>query len=100
MNPKHTPGPWQWEPGYGGLYSLSTKAEVMTFIEYEGVWLTEGPSQKANAALIAAAPELLNMLQRFLDALDEADSALVFANWCLDFKPEARATVRKATDPA
>lgn len=60
---KHTPGPWEWQDGEEAL--VGPKHVVMletnyglTFAKYPG-----GEIEKANARLIAAAPDLLEALE-------------------------------------
>lgn len=58
----HTPGPWTWGEGYNGLYGAGEN--VLTFVDYEGMYLSwSSKSQDANARLIAAAPDLLEALK-------------------------------------
>ncbi len=76
---KHTPGPWQFLPEecdkpyirirgtvLGGRYKI---ANVIT-PSYEGVHEREAVQTRANARLIAAAPELLEALK------------MLVADWC------------------
>ena len=69
----HTPGPWKMLPEecdkpyirirgdrLGGRYKV---ANVITPV-YKGVGSREAEETRANASLIAAAPELLDVLQR------------------------------------
>lgn len=70
MSANHTPGPWM-VTGLGGPWerSLKIRANKWGCVAQVGVdpgmphW--DGP-QRANAALIAAAPELLTLLQNFV----------------------------------
>jgi hypothetical protein len=55
MNTKHTPAPWVTIEGGRG-YTITTQ-------ESRGISIKE-----ANARLIAAAPELLDILQKLVDA--------------------------------
>ena len=71
---KHTPGPWIWGPDYDGLYGAGpdnagrglvpwrARRPVLSYQPYEGMWLAH-PEAEANARLIAAAPEMLDMLK-------------------------------------
>ncbi len=72
---KHTPGPWQVLPeemgkSYlrvrGTLPGLRYKIADVRHVEYEGASETEVQMTKANARLIAAAPELLYALEHIL----------------------------------
>lgn len=68
---KHTPGPWTWGTNYFGLSGSGKDNEVITYEPYDGMWLSYGKHQVANARLIAAAPELLEALETTLECLNE-----------------------------
>ena len=91
----HTPGPWKVVKR-GEIESADGKpiADVAVFVQW---YTTDGikeevMSWKANAALIAAAPELLYVLQRmvpkFLRYNDEAEELYL----------EAKSLIKKLTD--
>lgn len=65
MNTKHTPGPWKFhEQGEANQFCLLTTNDnhwVIGLIQNGELWTDE---QKANARLIAAAPELLETLKQ------------------------------------
>ncbi len=87
MEKKHTPGPWQIESG--GARLINTQAHVISASDGLG---PVAYSTGSNARLIAAAPDLLEALQRMVAAwgsgFDEGDSP------SLD---KARAAIAKAT---
>jgi len=60
----HTPGPWRWSVGNGynsGVYVLRGDDEICeVFYDCD----TEALPDRANAALIAAAPDLLEALRK------------------------------------
>lgn len=56
----HTPGPWEWGVHFCGLHGLNGRA-ILEFEDYEGMRF-EGSDADAN--LIAAAPDLLEALDR------------------------------------
>ena len=63
---EHTPGPWHVEMGAYVLDSARTRiADVCD--RYDGVNNNFKSSAEANAKLIAAAPDLLEALQRLVD---------------------------------
>ena len=69
-NAKHTPGPWQFSPGYdphnqAQIYGEDGKTLAITFSD-------EG---SANAALMSAAPDLLWALHACLADLQDITSA-------------------------
>ena len=60
---KHTPGPWVWGDGNSGL-SGKDDEPILAWEAYEGMWLScLEDRDKANAQLIAAAPDLLECLR-------------------------------------
>lgn len=91
---KHTPGPWSVWPeevdkpyirvrgtAVGGRFKI---ANVLTPI-YEGVAQREAEQTRANARLIAAAPELLAMLTEAAGVLEHCRySELPMAKKCRD----------------
>jgi hypothetical protein len=87
---KHTPGPWIWGKGNKGLYGAGPDNEVLDWACYEGMWLS-GPNDKANARLIAAAPELLKELQELVEAYADGEP-----NW-KQIVSSASAAIAKAT---
>lgn len=98
---KHTPGPWIWADGYRGLYGAGKNNEVLDYATYEGMWLGHVNEQKANALLIAAAPELLEAVEAMLewDAREE-DQKVDFRErlaLCGAAFDKARAAYAKAT---
>jgi len=62
MNTRHTPGPWQtWENG-DGEYGIERNGDSLGTME--------GQNAKANARLIAAAPDLLEAARSMIDWQD------------------------------
>jgi hypothetical protein len=82
---KHTPGPWH-TAGEQGVQIRSAKDQIAK------VWTMRGNEWKANARLIAAAPELLEALKEIVDAADGAGWEQLDPS----FK-KARAAIAKAT---
>lgn len=88
---KHTPAPWAWEKshlGEGGYtYQSLVPAELADHPDYEGgeaiVFHCAGwKIKKADAALIAAAPELLKALEqalRFIEVRENYKGAMTAA---------------------
>lgn len=101
----HTPGPWDtlgaWgleirpeSPAQGSTIGFAPIAKVIGDKR-----LMDESEREANARLIAAAPELLDVAVR-AEALISGD--LVGAEWkraCVEFVKDARAAVAKATQP-
>jgi hypothetical protein len=80
MNAKHTPAPWDYEDGL----TITDKSgfHIALVNQYASSFGDE--THKANARLIAAAPELLSACQRLLDAyngtsIPEVDLAIEYA---------------------
>lgn len=75
MNKQHTPGPWNVGDDSpndyeGPMIDTRDRAVAVITIDHE----TEStPEDRANARLIAAAPELLAALQRLTRAMDDYD---------------------------
>ena len=90
MTTQHTPGPWIWGDNFKGLYGAGPNNEVLDYASYEGMWLGYGSAMKANARLIAAAPDLLEALQAISNpSLDDFSRSCGFE--------KARAAIAKAT---
>jgi hypothetical protein len=71
MNSKHTPGPWRVIQGPREIYGVQRSNSG-------GFFLVNGlgrEQEKADANLIAAAPELLEALKLLHDAADKAAKA-------------------------
>ena len=87
---KHTPGPWH-TAGEQGVQIRSAKDQIAK------VWTMRGNEWKANARLIAAAPELLEALQSIADCCDEEHAARDYASRQAEIRGIARAAIAKAT---
>lgn len=79
---KHTPGPWVFDPtnygvvdllGYDLLDTNGNPIGVMVHTQLIGGFMKTKPNPKAeaNAALVAAAPELLSACQSMLAYMEE-----------------------------
>lgn len=64
---KHTPGPWHFQMGG----AQKNWPEVVASDRYELLARTYGPHERENAALIAAAPTLLDGCKAALAALSQ-----------------------------
>jgi len=75
MTAKHTPGPWAVRTIDQSLATVETQDgeyNICTAAQLRGDdWQTEHAERKANARLIAAAPELLEALQFVMTASGE-----------------------------
>jgi hypothetical protein len=88
---KHTPGPWRSDLDKGEWYVVDAEHTIVA--ELPGAY---GEAQRANAHLIAAAPELYEALRRIslaeADGLDCARDSMVLER-AINI---ARATIAKA----
>lgn len=111
MTAQHTPGPWVALPEevdkpyirvrgtrLGGRYKI---ANVVTPV-YEGVHEKEAEETRANARLIAAAPELLvalqeaeNALADYIPTIERTGASLNYGHKMLR---DVRAAIQKATN--
>ena len=91
MNAKHTPGPWNiGTPPPNGEQTVGTDQGLMVAVATTGA----GVKTKANAHLIAAAPDLLEALKDCVAVMDRELAGLKV------IQPElsaARAAIAKAT---
>ena len=91
MNAKHTPGPWRiGSPPPNGQQTIGTDQGLMVAVATTGA----GVQTKANANLIAAAPDLLKALEDCVVVMDRELAGLKV------IQPElsaARAAIAKAT---
>lgn len=85
MSSKHTPGPWEVRTIDNSLGSVDTVGGVVTVAQAQEVSVADrnlgSPERKANARLIAAAPDLLEALQSLVACITStrgpnADAAL------------------------
>ena len=91
MKVQHTPGPWH-TAGDQGVQIRSAKDQIAK------VWTMRGNEWKANARLIAAAPDLLAALSVVLRDVQAVDAEGHLAD--IELEPamyQARAAIAKAT---
>ena len=96
---KHTPGPWRLENNihYGwktNPYSINTRKPGVHSVAIANIPAKQTISRDealANARLISAAPELLDVLQTFPQSMDWTDEQL------MEWNDRARAAIAKAT---
>lgn len=89
---KHTPGPWHVNDGKGCRWIETSKDDVIARI-YKDACSRE--TFDANASLIAAAPDLLDALERVVHAWTSQFemNGHIAPDWC----KTARAAIAKAT---
>ena len=101
MMTKHTPGPWEATPNGGDdpdptIRYISTPDNLIAVSEkiwWAGDWDIE--QQEANARLIAAAPDLLEVVETGLGLRDYEKEHPRVVNWP-KWEAEARAAIAKA----
>lgn len=96
---KHTPGPWRiGTPGPNGCYTIGTERGLMTaMIAHSICEPDQAEAAKADAALVAAAPDLLRALELVMedkapgyhDCIDDGEPECA---WCIARKAIAKAT--------
>ena len=98
--PKHTPGPWE-DGRHGVIYATrgADRIPIISVIEYIGPrhgWMRDAdiPTFKANARLVAAAPDLLSACAAMLCTWGSDDEDAIIAA-----RDQARAAIVKATEP-
>jgi hypothetical protein len=97
MEKKYTPGPWKIDP-------IGDKLDTDTIEIFAGnKWVADakgvhvgplrGEEVRANAHLIAAAPELLEVLENIIEGLDEAH----YPTSMNEYIKKAKQAIKKAT---
>lgn len=81
----HTPGPWRHEP-YENVYQSAVIGGLhqIALVHYDDF-------EQSNARLIAAAPELLEALENFIETVEHVDPGVY-----RDSIEQAQAAIRKA----
>lgn len=82
---KHTPAPWRAEEGYDNAYNQSV-IEISSYATEQFVTIWSGndyvdDTTKATARLIAASPEMYEMLKSCLAFVDVLDLHGIVDNW-------------------
>ena len=97
MADKHTPGPWKiGTPPPNGEQTVGTDQGLMVAVATTGA----GVRTKANASLIAAAPDLLEALRKYelpIDINNIALSCIEFGSEAVERELQRRAAIAKAT---
>lgn len=70
MKAKYTPGPWR--TGHHGEWVIAQDPEIGESV----VAIVEGPSWKANALLMASAPDLLAACLKLVEGADQNNTPL------------------------
>lgn len=101
----HTPGPWIWKDGQASITRSWNGADhQVAAVDYKKLaWHEDsncaGRESGANARLIAAAPDMLAALEKFIDyenamdGMDDIDGMLIYA----EFSRMAHIAIAKAT---
>jgi hypothetical protein len=98
MSTQHTPGPWKVVDGHYPSFKSVTGPSFKISVVMWATDLTEADYQKRNADLhlIAAAPDLLEFAQKFLNDYHSEDGMLSMKHYAR----EAHAAIAKATGAA
>jgi hypothetical protein len=80
---KHTPGPWCMESFFHGQYDV--------YSEVTDDFISGGTISEADARLIAAAPDLLEALEKVVSFVDAGQGT-----WTVEEQQKARAAIAKA----
>ncbi len=102
MSAQHTPGPW-WTTDHGIRDVGGYIAHTISVQRYEGQderYAFEVAQRDADKRLIAAAPDLLEMLQSYslpIDADNIALSCIEFGSEAVERELKRRAAIAKAT---
>jgi hypothetical protein len=91
---KHTPGPWTTPDAYPNAIQVTSASGWICSLEVNKVNATE--EQKANARLIAAAPELLRVAE--LAATLNTQTNHIGSGMLSELVERARAAIAKATN--
>lgn len=107
MAVKHTPGPWRiFDPYWSEIQTTDQETVASCWheqadgksITVRGVLLCSVEESAANARLIAAAPDLLDLLVRLVSENDSASSDPVASQWPNSpMRDEALILIAKAT---
>ena len=87
---KHTPGPWSYVGETHGFYVGKPGIRLAAVMGAGGV-----EEEEANARLIAAAPELLDIVQRFVTT-SRGDDWIANLNQLSDLLDDAEIVIAKA----
>lgn len=98
MKTPHSPGPWSCAPNPYGR----SDAEFCVYNENGNILSNSDETNEANARLIAAAPEMFDILERILRAHDSGNNGAVMgeAVLCRVFASQARDAISKAKGAA
>ena len=101
-NTKHTPGTWGWEEGtptitkeWNGMKACVAQVKGADLHWHED-WRMAFVEAEANARLIAAAPDLLEVAAMVLETIDGGGPVVTFQEAHI---AQLRAAIAKATQP-
>jgi len=97
---KHTPGPWHVSDGYKTSISAENGLHIATAWDGEVDTIAEGiapiiEEARANACLIAAAPDLSEALENLVDLHKRGENKPTWAQWA-DAIEAAEKAIQKA----
>ena len=100
MSAQHTPGPWAFARYSKRRFGIGQAGEGAFFMLECVHDDTESPQAIGDARLMKSSPELLSVVEKFVDAASTSPDALAFSLMCDTFIEEARAAIAKATGSA
>lgn len=102
MSAAHTPGPWlalpPCRPGRPRLIAPTCHGGDISNVALVYAPDKDDATGRANARLIAAAPELLEALRDIVEAVDPAVGGLTLEDWAAGPVAAARAAIATATN--
>lgn len=96
---KYTPGPWRWigDGLFGGCYSQNgiehTRYQIHPFYDCDRTKGTHGVRHEADKSLVAAAPDLLDILETIVEDVGYGGGG---AKLCEHYLGRAKAAISKA----
>lgn len=106
MSKKYTPGPWTAKAGGRGLHNgpfvTDSQADLIALVSYDGAPYGDGNEATANARLIAAAPEMLALLDGLAQpwrnlAEDESVNGGDLVEWFFEYLTDIERVIKQAT---
>ncbi|MCA0214556.1 MAG: hypothetical protein LCH79_15430 [Proteobacteria bacterium] len=102
---KHTPGPWAFHLNKSdSLFVVRDKEKrvicEMSWHSQSREFYTLRAESEANARLIAAAPDMLESIQKLLDAADDSDGGMYGTLSTRFVRETVRAAIDRVTAPA
>ena len=95
---KHTPGPWSVDPDSPNKFKVVTNRRYGGVIAETTAWWVDTQTARANAKLIAAAPDLLEAVERLHSYIIHIEGAEPSGLRYVDALNLAQDAITKATE--